>query len=31
MWLRMQEFLENPDDAQGIARTLEQDARRAFR
>lgn len=31
MWLRMQEFVENPDDAEGIAQRLEQDAKKAFK
>jgi ABC-type glycerol-3-phosphate transport system substrate-binding protein len=30
MWQRMQTFLQNPDDAQGVARLLEQDAKKAF-
>jgi ABC-type Fe3+ transport system substrate-binding protein len=30
MWLRFQDFLKTPDDAQGIAQVLERDANRAF-
>jgi len=31
MWLRMQEFVEDPDDAEGVAQRLEQDAKKAFK
>jgi alpha-glucoside transport system substrate-binding protein len=30
MWQIMTDFLENPDDAQGTAQQLEQEANRAF-
>ncbi len=30
LWQRMQEFVENPDDAEGIAQKLEADAKKAF-
>ncbi|MFN2489648.1 MAG: ABC transporter substrate-binding protein [Actinomycetota bacterium] len=31
MWLRMQDFLKNPDDVQGVAQALESDAKKAFK
>ncbi|CAN5683856.1 ABC transporter substrate-binding protein [soil metagenome] len=31
MWLRMQEFLENPDDIEGVTKALESDAKKAFK
>jgi len=31
LWLRFQDFLKNPDDAQGIAQALEKDAKKAFK
>ena len=30
MWLRMQEFVEDPSDVQGVAQALENDAKKAF-
>jgi alpha-glucoside transport system substrate-binding protein len=30
MWQRMQQFFQNPDDAEGVARNLEKDAAAAF-
>ncbi len=31
LWLRFQDFLKNPDDAEGIAAALEKDAAKAFK
>ena len=31
MWLRMQDFLKDPSDVQGVAQSLESDAKKAFK
>ena len=31
MWLRMQEFVQNPENAQAVAKSLEADAKKAFK
>ncbi|MBA2273351.1 MAG: carbohydrate ABC transporter substrate-binding protein [Actinobacteria bacterium] len=31
MWVRMQDFLKNPDDISGVTKALESDAKKAFK